>query len=162
MKACCPTCGSRYATWTPTNIVAALRAETERFGGNVPSSEDWRNATPEHPTLRTVYRHFKSWADLVSAAGLEPNRKAWTRADAERTLLVFKFNHGRLPTSHEWNVLANNDHPNRGQIRRLYGSWAAFIVACGYEPAYVRKTVESYRHQAGAAQRRLNFEEAAA
>lgn len=157
MRECCPTCGSQLATWTPAKIIAAVQRDAERLG-RAPSSYSWLSSAPDHPAIGTVKRHFGSWSGLMAAAGLvgvRESRKKWTRESAEHALLVFKFKNGRLPTSHEWNVAANRDHPTRAQVNRLYGTWGAFIVACGEEPMRSVRSIEGYQHQAGAAARRL-------
>lgn len=154
MTACCPTCGSRYATWTPQRILDAAAAWNSRYG-HPPTANEWSVASPVNPIRRTVRRHFPSWDAMLRAAGLPTypeRRRAWTKEATLQAAFLWRFRHGRLPKSGEW-VCVTADHPNRYRVRELFGSWNAMIVAAGYAPAVRRRSVEGYRRQAGAATR---------
>lgn len=151
VSACCPTCGSRYATWTPAALVAAGRAWFEANGRN-PGSEDWARATPAHPSKRTVYRHFKDWPAFLKACGLTA-RVPWTRDLVILAFTRYRFEHGRMPRSADW-VVAHEGYPSRYTVRNLFGSFNAGVVAAGYEPRMMRRSMQGYANQAGAVGKR--------
>lgn len=155
----CPECGAAR-TWTRRKLIAAaVRWDTEH--GNPPRVTDWTAATVAHPSKRTVYMVFGSWPDFLLAAGFEPHRARWTREGVLQALFAWRFEHGKLPSSHQW-TKAGEEHPCRYTVRALFGSWNAAVVAAGYEPAKPYRSIEGYQRQAGARTRLLAAAEARA
>src|SRR3954462_2807806 len=52
--------------WTREEIVAALRAWSER-AGRAPTHCEWQRTTAEHPPTATVQRAFGSWSVALRA-----------------------------------------------------------------------------------------------
>jgi hypothetical protein len=59
--------------WSRETTVAALRVWAESWGRS-PSLEQWRRASPAHPSAATVRRLFGSWNAAVEEAGFVPRR----------------------------------------------------------------------------------------
>lgn len=153
----CPTCGGRRVTWSPARIIEAAQSWAETHGAP-PSASQWYAAGPNHPNNATVFNVFGSWNAMIAAAGFEPRGVGgqrpvrWTREACESALFEWAFAHGRVPRARDWKV-SGPDHPAEQTIRKVYGSWNAFVVAAGYEPKVKYRTVEGYARQAGAAAR---------
>lgn len=153
----CPTCGAiPPRTWTPERIIDAFQAWAVKHGRQ-PVQRDWRRATPFSPSKTTVIAMFGSWNAGVEAAGYvalkRGGRSELTRADVLAALLRWKFQYGELPTGPDWAAMTD-EWPSCGQVRRMFGSWNAGIVAAGYEPRNRFRSVEGYQRQAGMSGRR--------
>lgn len=89
---------------------------------------------------------------MILAAGLRPRPKGnsaeWTRAEVLEAIFSFRFREGRLPTTRDW-VLSAPDRPSASQVKRLFGSWNAAIVAAGYKPTVSYRDVHGYHAQTG-------------
>jgi hypothetical protein len=59
--------------WSRETTLAALHAWAESRG-RPPSLEQWRRASPAHPSAATVRRLFGTWNAAVEAAGFEARR----------------------------------------------------------------------------------------
>lgn len=157
MNSRCPTCGGRYVTWTPVKIIEACQEWARRHDGVPPAAKDWNRSAPWHPSPTAVYRHFGSWNRMIAAAGFKPRvqggQSRCTREYAEAALFEWRFTHGRLPTMREWRLPAEG-RPTCHQAVRLFGSWNAFLVACGYGPVKKYRSVHGYRSQAAAVTKR--------
>lgn len=55
--------------WTRPGLVTAIR-DFAASAGRPPTADEWRVAGP-WPTLKTVMRHFGSWAAAIEAAGFQ-------------------------------------------------------------------------------------------
>lgn len=138
-------CG-RY--WTRDRIADAVRAWVARYGRQ-PKYNQWRTATPSTPSSTTVQDRFGSWSAGMRYAGFEPRRQGreadeWTREGALKAIYQHMFDHGRRPTSDEWHT-AGKGRPTSKQVKRLFGSWNAAIVAAGYTPDRLHRSVHGYR-----------------
>jgi hypothetical protein len=60
-----------HRRWADADIIAALQAWTDTHG-RLPRSCDWLERELDHPSPRTVLRHFDTWARALQQAGLEP------------------------------------------------------------------------------------------
>ncbi|CAB4173873.1 hypothetical protein UFOVP1186_10 [uncultured Caudovirales phage] len=153
----CPTCGSRYAQWTPEKLKAAA-VEWFNKTGRPPTADDWARATVRNPTRRTVYSHFASWPVFIRECGMTPlsDRVEWTREMVVDAMFRWRYLHGELPRSGEWNTRGLADgFPARSTVRRLFGSWNAGIVAAGYMPRRSLRSAQGYRAVASATSKRV-------
>lgn len=137
--------------WTRERILEAFRAWEQKHGGP-PSARDWRLGVPAHPAASTVYKRFGNWSALMRAAGHPPRvprrPNETTREAVCQAVYRWAYDHGRLPRWRDW-MHAAPGRPTADQVIRLFGSWNAAIVAAGYEPKVMYRTVEGYRKQAG-------------
>ncbi len=149
----CPTCGCRRPTWSVQSIVAAIREHAERTG-LPPTANEWRKGTPTHPSDSVVRVTFGTWNRAIREAGYETVRQGarrkntWTREAMEKAFLVWTFDHGRQPKWRDWMYVDNAVRPTSHMCQRAYGTWNAFVTACGYEPNQPTRTEEGYKKQA--------------
>lgn len=141
----CPTCGSKYAVWTPARIVEAAQKYAAEQGRN-PQVRDWRRGTAAWPANTTVYKHFKAWADLIEAAGLPAAAPRWNRERIVEAVFQWRYEYGCLPVERDW-CPPPEGYPTSYNVRWHFGSWSGAIVAAGYVPDARRghRSVRSYR-----------------
>jgi excisionase family DNA binding protein len=58
---------------------------------------------------------------------------AWTPQDCIAAALEWNAKHGDQPSANEWRK-ATYRHPANATCIRIFGSWNAFIAACGFTP----------------------------
>lgn len=161
----CPTCGGLPPAWGPAQIVAAINRWVAEHDGRPPTADQWVRSTPRNPANTTVLVVFGSWNNGLRAAGQKPVKPGgrrhgqWTRESMIAALFEWRFAQGRLPGFRDW-ATREEGRPTSSQAQRLFGSWNAFLVAGGYEPAVLRRPIVGYQRQAGAATRRLALTEA--
>lgn len=146
----CPHCGSRLITWSPAQLISAAKAWAVEHGRS-PRPRDWQDAAVDHPSQRTVYERFDTWDAFLDAAGLERHRtyRRWTREEITQAVYKWRFVYGRLPRATEWNR-ATLEYPSRAVVVNRFGSWGAGMIAAGYKPVRLHRSVEGYQRQAGA------------
>jgi DNA-binding CsgD family transcriptional regulator len=129
--------------WEQHEIVDAIRAWVAETGAP-PSSTDWGAAggpsakwvreRPRWPGLAVVRRRFGSWEAAIDAAGHEPLRRHFTRAQIVAELRRDARRLGRAPRQKEWQR-PTSQGPDFGTVARAFGSWTAGLRAAGLEPA---------------------------
>lgn len=126
----CPCCGRAEPVWTPAAILAAIQAWAE-LHHYAPTAEEWRHAGQGWPKSHTVRKVFGTFDAAVDASGARSRK--WTRAKAREALLVWVFQHGRVPVRDDW-ALVDRDRrrPSRRQVERLFGTWTGFLEDAGY------------------------------
>lgn len=153
----CPHCGSRYATWSRQAVIAAAQEWHRRYGV-APTAQNWVRSASWHPAASGVFRQFGSWNEMVAAAGFEPRKKGgqrmYDREFVKTALFEWMFAHGRLPTGREWRR-PEPGRPTQQQVIKLFGSWNAGLVWCGYVPVKSYRDRVGYSSQIGAATRRM-------
>lgn len=127
-------------------IIDALRAAHDELG-RWPYATEWEQATPEHPSRRTVVRRFGSWSAAVTAARTAkqsspaPVRKPptpsvqevrWTQGAVVDAMTAWHRERGRWPTSHDWRH-AGPWWPSFGTVLARFERWAAAIAAAAQE-----------------------------
>lgn len=87
----CATCfraSQRY--WTRERLIEAMRAWAAD-NGRAPVMEDWERGSEDHPAVRSIFtgpsQPFKSWSELLLAAGFTPRQRRgprWTNEKFDR------------------------------------------------------------------------------
>lgn len=131
--------GTRAATsWsrkakTREEVLDAIRRWAADHDGEPPSLTDLRGNGPEYVSANAARRHFGTWSDAVEAAGFprptRQRRDAWTRERAIARLRAIVSELGRVPRSSE----AGLGLPGTGTYTRLFGSWADYVEAAGFD-----------------------------
>jgi hypothetical protein len=116
----------RGRVWTRAEIISALR-EWSQLHGRPPVCKDWQCTTDEHPGSRAVGSLFGSWSAALTAAGLRPD---WPREQMVRALRRWADEHGRAPTSRDWQSpdLAGRRSTTE-RVRREFETWSAALAA---------------------------------
>lgn len=115
----------RGEIWAPGEVVVALRSWS-RAHGRSPISKDWSRTTRDHPGSRAVADLFGSWSAALEAAGLQ---RRWGRADVLEALRSWNAEHGRLPTSKEWQSADHRRRPTTHTVRTQFGTWSVALAA---------------------------------
>lgn len=108
-------------TWDPEEVLQALRDWADARGRS-PLSSEWSQASDGLPSLAAVGTAFGGWSEALAAAGLEVNKRTWTRSEVIGALRHFEDIHGRRATSQELAVARDHGLPPRSTIRRKCGS----------------------------------------
>jgi hypothetical protein len=118
---------------TREEVIEAIQ-RFAREHGRPPSRADFIGRTDEYVSPQTADRLFGSWSDAIVAAGFDRptaiRRDAWTRERAIEKLQEVVAEHGAVPNSER---LAGLGLPGAGAYNRLFGSWAGYVEAAGYE-----------------------------
>lgn len=141
----CATCiirGHRRASWSRSEVIAALRAWNAETGrpprqGEWTPTDDrgtkWAAEYPRWPSYTMVRTAFGSWSEALRAAGFSPLRRGW---DAESILEAFQAweaRYGRAPTRCDLEA-PGNGLPRYATLRRHFPSYAACLAAAGVQP----------------------------
>lgn len=122
--------GVNKPSWTPEEILAALRAYAEEFG-KPPAKQELEYPPSGYPSSRTVRRHFGSFTAGLRAAGLEPREKRWSAEAIVEAMREYERETDFWPRSSDWAV-ACEDWPSMGTVYNRFGSWqAALEIAMG-------------------------------
>jgi hypothetical protein len=76
---------------------------------------------------------FGDWPQALTAAGLRPHRRTWTREEIVTALKASAAQHGRPPADTDW-LRASHDHPPASTVKNVFGSWSAALRDAGFEP----------------------------
>jgi hypothetical protein len=130
-----PRTNQPHAYWDKTSIVIALQ-QWAAAHGHAPRVIDWTNGSVDHPTARTVRRHFSLWRDALKAARLPPANpnavRQWSDEEILRSLKAWARRHGRAPGWQEWRD-SNSIQPSGKTIRTRFGSWTDALKLAGLE-----------------------------
>jgi hypothetical protein len=113
--------GANKPSWTPEEILAALRAYPQEFG-KPPAKQELEWPPTGYPSSRTVRRHFGSFTAGLQAAGLEPREKRWSADAIIEALREFERETECWPRSSDWTV-ACEDWPSASTVYNRFGSW---------------------------------------
>lgn len=118
-----------HPSWEPEQILAALRAYAERFGGP-PAKQELEYPPAGFPSARTVRRHFGSFTAGLRAAGLEPRggQRRWSEERIVAAMREFRREVDRWPRSSDWTA-ACEEWPSTGTVYNRFGSWRAALGA---------------------------------
>jgi hypothetical protein len=129
----------RGRDWSSEQVIDALK-HWSREHGRPPTCSDWRHTSHDHPGSRAVADLFGSWQTALIAAGL---RRPWEPAAIQKALRRWAKEHGRPPTSRDWQSPDTTDRrPTTEHVRHACGSWAAALSSAGLAPARRRWTKE--------------------
>lgn len=113
-------------------IIQALRDWQDEHGAP-PKLDQWRYATPEHPSYRTVRNMFGGWSAALSEAGLKPRRYLWDRDKVKQAIYEWTYRNGRPPKAREWSrSCPDGAHPSFRTVVHVFGSWSEGIRQAGY------------------------------
>jgi hypothetical protein len=115
---------SRRRRWDRNGIAAAL-SEFAAANGRIPKRADLERHG-ELPSPGTVRAHLGS----LQAANLLVARRRWDRDLIVDAILRHAEEHGRLPTSRDWNR-STSAHPHATTVLQQFGSWSAALAAAG-------------------------------
>jgi hypothetical protein len=118
-------CGSRRRRWDREAIVIGLR-EFATANGATPTHADL-DRRPELPSPGTVRAHFGSLQAAREAAGMAGPRRRWDRHLIVSAIQAHVEEHGRLPTSRDWQR-STGAHPHATTVLQRFGSWSAAIA----------------------------------
>lgn len=126
--------------WTCEAVIAALQADAVRLG-RPPKLNEWRNASPHHPSATTVRDRFGSWNHALTAAGL-PTRKigmptVWDRGRVKQAIYHAAYKLKRVPTAADMKRLSRMfpaEFPSVATVIYHMGSWNEGLIAVGYVP----------------------------
>ena len=116
-----------HPSWTPDEILAALRAYAGEFGKS-PAKQELEWPPTGYPSSRTVRRHFGSFTAGLKAAGLEPRGKQrrWSEEAILEAMRAFQRETDCWPKSEDWKV-ACEDWPSNGTVYNHFGTWQAAL-----------------------------------
>ncbi|HYP55661.1 MAG TPA: helix-turn-helix domain-containing protein [Solirubrobacterales bacterium] len=114
-------------TWTPDEILVALRSYAKEFG-RPPAKQELEWPPAGYPSSRTVRRHFGSFTAGLRAAGLESRKREWTRERIVEAMREFELETDRWPRSSDW-LVACEDWPSASTVHNRFGSWQAGLDA---------------------------------
>lgn len=128
-----PIGGSRRERWTEEEIANALRTWVASHG-TVPSSAEWRTASPDRPTAHTLRDHYGSWARGLEAFGFTPRdpprfHRRWDRDLIATALASWAKENGRPPTASD--TARAMTIPATHTVERHFGTWAKGLRAAG-------------------------------
>lgn len=118
--------GVNKPSWTPEEILVALRAYAKEFG-KPPAKPELEWPPSGYPSSRTVRRHFDSFTAGIRAAGLEPREKRWSEEAIIEAMREFERETDCWPRSSDWTV-ASEDWPSASTVYLRFGSWQAALV----------------------------------
>lgn len=122
--------------WTRSEVISALQHWTQ-LHGRPPTCTDWRCTIDNHPGSRAVGELFGSWSAALTAAQLQRN---WTRGQMTTALRTWAAEHGRPPTSRDWQSPdRSGSRPTTERIRREFGTWSAALAAAKLQTPDVRR-----------------------
>ena len=114
-------------SWTPEEILVALRAYAEEFG-KPPAKQELEWPPSGYPSSRTVRRHFGSFTAGLRAAGLKSRKKRWSAEAIVEAMREYERETDYWPRSSDWAV-ACEDWPSMGTVYNRFGSWQAALDA---------------------------------
>jgi hypothetical protein len=123
--------GSRRRRWDPDAIDAALR-KFALVNDRAPTSADLQHEQ-ELPSPGTVRAHYGSLQAALDAANLRVQRRRWDHDLIVGAILRYARDHGRLPTSRDWNR-STASHPHATTVLQQFGSWSAAMAAASAQP----------------------------
>lgn len=117
--------GVNKPSWTPEEILVALRAFAAEFGKS-PAKQELEYPPTGYPSSRTVRRHFGSFTAGLKAAGLQPREKRWSEEAIIEAMREFERETDFWPRSSDWTV-ACEDWPSASTVYLRFGSWQAAL-----------------------------------
>jgi len=117
--------GVNKPSWTPEEILVALRAYAAEFG-ETPAKQELEWPPAGYPSSRTVRRHFGSFTAGLKAAGLQPREKRWSEEAIIEAMREFERETDFWPRSSDWTV-ACEDWPSSSTVYLRFGSWQAAL-----------------------------------
>ncbi|MHB2000936.1 MAG: homing endonuclease associated repeat-containing protein [Solirubrobacteraceae bacterium] len=114
-----------HPSWKREQILAALRAYVEEYGGS-PSKEDLEWPPTGYPSARTVRRHFGSFTAGLQAAGLQPRSRRWSDEAIVEAMREFELETDFWPRPSDW-ARACEDWPAAATVYKRFGSWQAAL-----------------------------------
>lgn len=136
----CIQCGYKHGAsiyWTPARMVDAVLAHVEKHN-RIPTAYEWRNGTPNHPPQSRILRVFRSWNDLIVAAGFDPRThrgSVWTKEAIVEAMLDELAVAGRWPRAREWHTRpapGATPRPLYATVVRIFGSWGEAKKQAGW------------------------------
>jgi hypothetical protein len=141
--------------WTQDAIVDAILAWCGARG-RIPTAKDWVSAGEAHPSSQTVRRIFGDWRCALEQAALRPDARAeqlrrsiatsnlarvptrrggvrWTPDLIAYAIRIWCKSHDGPPSIGDWQY-AGEEHPCRGTVVRVFGSWRAALEHAGIRP----------------------------
>jgi hypothetical protein len=115
-----------HPSWTPEEILAALRSYMAEFG-EPPAKQELEWPPTGYPSSRTVRRHFGSFTAGLKAAGLQPREKRWSEEAIVEAMREFERETDLWPRSSDWTV-ACEDWPSASTVYNRFGSWQAALA----------------------------------
>jgi len=112
--------------WDRDEIVAALRTFAAAHG-RAPMRADLERCR-ELPSPGTVRARLGSLRAAVETANLGVGRRRWNRDLIVSAILGYAEEHGRLPTSRDWDR-STSAHPHATTVLQQFGSWSAAMAA---------------------------------
>jgi DNA-directed RNA polymerase specialized sigma24 family protein len=122
-------------TWNRAQMISAVQRFRDYYG----RPPKLRDCKPENrlPSPRAIYRVFKSFDQLILAAGMTPERIGvrrvrWSAIEAAETCKSFKHRHGYWPS---WSDIKRypGELPNTGTMVRFFGGTRSIDVQNGVE-----------------------------
>lgn len=133
-----------YASpWDRETIVAAIRA-AQAANGRPPTQAEWRETTPDHPSVPVVLARFDSWTQALHTAGVTPARLPWDREAILGAMRRFAAEQGRPPSAGDWRRRDPHGRwPNQTTVTERFGSWRDALVAAGFSarPQWSREEI---------------------
>jgi hypothetical protein len=117
--------GVNKPSWTPEEILVALRAYVEKFD-RTPAKQELEWPPTGFPSSRTIRRHFGSFTAGLRAAGLEPREKRWDEEAIIEAMREFERETDFWPRSSDW-AAACEDWPSASTVYNRFGSWQAAL-----------------------------------
>lgn len=124
-----------HPSWTPEQILAALRAYAQEHG-RPPAKQELEWPPTGYPSARTVRRHFGSFTAGLQAAGLRSRYRRWSDGEIIDAMREFERETDFWPRSADW-VIACEDWPATATVYKRFGSWqsALEMAVSGRRPA---------------------------
>jgi hypothetical protein len=105
--------------------------------GKAPSEKEIKENTNWGHSLYA--NRFGSWNKALEAAGLEVNKKSWSKEELIDNIKTIKNKLERVPVRKD---LYNFDGPSPQPYYNKFGSWNSALEAAGFETRYVSGTGE--------------------
>lgn len=121
-----------HPSWTPEEILAALRAYAAEFG-KPPAKQELERPPTGYPSSRTVRRHFGSFTAGLKAAGLQPREKRWSEEAIIEAMREFERETDLWPRYTDWAV-ACEDWPSAATVYNRFGNWQAALDIAMSDP----------------------------
>jgi hypothetical protein len=117
-----------HRAWSREEILSAL-SDWMTTHQRAPAMADWMHPEPAgaYPTPGCAADCFGSWNAMLTAGGVAPKRRSWSREEILLACAEFEDRHGRALRAED--LRGANDLPSIGAVRRHLGNHRALLDA---------------------------------